>query len=82
MGKLDNASLEKILFDMSSKASANLVTQVWDEDKPVCESVQLGMVSIDNSRGYKQGILSSDERRLHTFQQPYLKLMNLVPSAA
>ncbi|CCH95100.1 putative Rieske (2Fe-2S) domain protein [Microcystis aeruginosa PCC 9432] len=82
MGKLDNASLEKILFDMSSKASANLVTQVWDEDKPVCESVQLGMVSIDNSRDYKQGILSSDERRLHTFQQPYLKLMNLVPSAA
>lgn len=72
MGKLNDSTLEQILLKMSRQASGDLVKTVWDEDKPICEQVQLGISSLDDLGG----ILSSDEQRVYEFQKTYVNLMN------
>lgn len=72
MGKLNDSTLEEILLRMSHQGAADLVKTVWDEDKPICEQVQLGISSLDDLGG----ILSSDEQRVYEFQKTYVNLMN------
>lgn len=72
MGKLNDSTLAQILLSMSRQASGDLVKTVWDEDKPICEEVQLGISSLDELGG----ILSSDEQRIYEFQKTYVNLMN------
>lgn len=47
--------------------------QVFTEDQTVCESVQLGLQEVEDSR---PGLLSREEARVLAFQQAYLSLMD------
>ncbi|WP_233220922.1 RHO alpha subunit C-terminal catalytic domain-containing protein [Chlorogloea sp. CCALA 695] len=46
MGKLNDDTLEEILFNMNSQSTAQLTRVAWEEDKPICEQVQLGLSEI------------------------------------
>ncbi len=72
MGKLNNESLEETLFNMNSQSTADLTRVAWEEDKPICEQVQLGLSEIKD----KGGIFSREEQRVYEFHKAYIQLMD------
>ena len=71
MGKLNYDTLEEILFNMNSQSTAQLTRVAWEEDKPICEQVQLGLSEITE----KTGIFSREEQRVYEFHKTYIDFM-------
>lgn len=71
MGKLNDDTLEDILFNMNSQSTAQLTRVAWEEDKPICEQVQLGLSEITE----KNGIFSREEQRVYEFHKTYIDFM-------
>ena len=56
------------LVDSYSETLKDFNRQVFDEDKAICELAQQGVVYTD-----KPGVLSLEEKRVHHFQDNYIK---------
>ena len=72
MGKLNDERLEETLFSMNSQSTADLTRVAWEEDKPICEQVQLGISEIKA----KDGIFCREEQRVYEFHKAYVQLMD------
>ncbi|MCY7292882.1 MAG: aromatic ring-hydroxylating dioxygenase subunit alpha [Ferruginibacter sp.] len=72
MGRFNDDRLEEILFNMNSQSTAQLTRVAWEEDKPICEQVQLGLSEVEE----KSGIFSREEQRVYEFHKAYIDFMN------
>lgn len=72
MGKLNDERLEETLFNMNGQSTADLTRVAWEEDKPICEQVQLGISEIKE----KAGIFCREEQRVYEFHKAYIQFMN------
>lgn len=72
MGKLNDERLEETLFNMNSQSTADLTRVAWEEDKPICEQVQLGISEVKE----KTGIFSREEQRVYEFHKAYVQFMS------
>lgn len=68
LGKLDDSKREHAVVDMSAQPVVEFTRKIWEEDKPICEQVHLGMLSRDNGTG----IFSREEQRIYEFHKAYL----------
>ena len=66
------ASNEKklALLDAFTKILVDFNRKVFEEDKEICQQVQLGVLHTE-----QQGVLSLEEERVHAFQSVYIQLM-------
>lgn len=61
---------ENAIVQNYSQSLINFNRQVFDEDKVICEEVQKGVSVTD-----KPGVLSLEEKRVHHFQETYIKII-------
>ncbi len=64
----DLSRSEQALVKAMRAEVVELTNKTFDEDKVICEQVQLGI-----SETSRTGLLSDEERRIHAFQGAYLK---------
>ena len=55
------------MFNIFKDSLIEFNRQVFDEDQVICEEVQKGVVVTN-----KQGVLSLEEKRVHSFQENYI----------
>jgi phenylpropionate dioxygenase-like ring-hydroxylating dioxygenase large terminal subunit len=60
-------SKQNAVFDVFKNSLIDFNRQVFDEDQVICEEVQKGVVVTN-----KQGVLSLEEKRVHSFQEHYI----------
>jgi hypothetical protein len=60
------------MAEMMSRSTADFARQVFEEDKVVCEAVQLGLPETS-----QPGMLSDEEERVSRFQRAYMSAMGV-----
>ncbi len=73
MGKLKEDRLEEAVVRMGGSSMAEFTRTVWNEDRPICEQVQMGLASVDRERG----IFANQEQRVHLFHKAYTQMMGV-----
>lgn len=66
-----SATHKKALLSAFEKSLLDFNRQVFEEDKIICEAVQLGV-----AHATLQGVLSIEEERVHAFQKVYIDQMS------
>lgn len=70
------SDIEQSIIDTLTQSLKKIYVEVCEEDKAICEAVQLGIYS-QNKGG---GIFSLEEQRVYEFHKAYAKLMNFSPA--
>ncbi len=69
-----NSAFEQGIVDILSQSSAQTHLAIFEEDKAICETVQLGI----SSRDKEGGIFSQEEQRVYEFHNVYMNYMKYV----
>ncbi|MCW5319202.1 Rieske 2Fe-2S domain-containing protein [Nostoc sp. KVJ3] len=73
VSKLDiKSDFEQDIIDTLTQSLTKIYVEVCEEDKAICEIVQLGI----SSRNQEGGIFSLEEQRVYEFHKAYSKLIN------
>lgn len=68
----EGVKLNAGMAEMMSRSTADFARQVFEEDKVVCEAVQLGLPETS-----QPGMLSDEEERVSRFQRAYMTAMGV-----